>query len=49
MVLAALLSSFSFDLTDKPVAWNASAVLYPTMGEESTKPELLLKVKAVDL
>ena len=33
--------------TNLPVAWNSSAVSYPTMGEESTKPELLLKVKAL--
>ena len=38
---------FAFEVTDKPIAWNASAVGYPTMGEESEKPELLLKVKAL--
>ena len=47
VVLAELLSTYSFELTDKPVAWNASAVMYPTMGEDSTRPELLLKVKAL--
>ncbi|KAI1793405.1 cytochrome P450 [Ganoderma leucocontextum] len=47
VVLAVLLPKFSFELTDKPIAWNSSAVNYPTMGEESTKPEMLLKVKAL--
>ncbi|RPD59281.1 cytochrome P450 [Lentinus tigrinus ALCF2SS1-7] len=44
IVLSVLLSKFKFELTDKPIAWNASAVTYPTMGEESTKPEMILKV-----
>ncbi|RPD55331.1 cytochrome P450 [Lentinus tigrinus ALCF2SS1-7] len=47
VVLAVLLTSFSFELTDQPVVWNSSAVIYPTMGEESTKPEMLLKVKVL--
>ncbi|KAH9941830.1 cytochrome P450 [Epithele typhae] len=47
IVLSVLLPAFSFELTDKPVAWNSSAVIYPTMGEESSKPELLLMVKAL--
>ncbi len=42
-----LLTAFKFELTDKPVAWNTSAVSYPTMGEESTKPELVLRVQAL--
>ena len=47
VVLSVLLPAFAFEVTDKPIAWNASAVMYPTMGEESEKPELLLKVKAL--
>ncbi|KAI0806688.1 cytochrome P450 [Fomes fomentarius] len=47
VVLAVLLTAFKFELTDKPVAWNNSAVSYPTMGEESTKPELVLRVQAL--
>ena len=47
VVLAVLLPRFAFEVTDKPVAWNSSAVMYPTMGEESTKPELVLKVKTI--
>lgn len=47
VVLAVLIASFKFDLTGKPIAWNNAAVLYPTMGEESTKPEMLLNVTVV--
>ncbi len=43
-MLSVLLMAFKFELTDKPVVWNFSVVEYPTMGESSTEPELLLKV-----
>ena len=39
-----LLTSFTFDLTEKPIVWNVAAVRYPTVGEESTKPEMPLKI-----
>ncbi|RDX47346.1 cytochrome P450 [Lentinus brumalis] len=44
IVLSVLLTAFKFELTDKPIAWNTSGVNYPTMGEENTNPEMLLKV-----
>lgn len=47
VVLAVLLPKFSFELSDQPITWNSSAVNYPTMGEENSKPEMLLKVKAL--
>ncbi|KAH9931654.1 cytochrome P450 [Epithele typhae] len=47
VILATLLPVFSFALTDKEVTWNASAVLYPTMGYDSDKPEMRLFVKAI--
>ncbi|OSD02190.1 cytochrome P450 [Trametes coccinea BRFM310] len=47
VVLSLLISSFKFEMTDKPIVWKTSAVSFPTMGEESTKPELLLKVTRV--
>ena len=47
VVLVVLLPRFSFELTDKPITLNSSAVNYPTMGEESSKPELLLRVRAL--
>ena len=47
VVLSVLLPAFKFELTEKPVSWFSSAVSYQTMGEESTKPEMLLKVQAL--
>ena len=43
--LSVLLTRFAFELTDQTITWNSSSVNYPTMGEESTKPEMLLKVR----
>ncbi|KAM5545857.1 hypothetical protein V8D89_000895 [Ganoderma adspersum] len=47
VVLATLLPAFAFELTDQEITWNFSSINYPTMGEESSKPEMLLKVKAL--
>ncbi len=47
VVLATLLPTFAFELTEQEITWNFSAVNYPTMGEESPKPEMLLKVKVL--
>ncbi|KAI0823800.1 cytochrome P450 [Trametes gibbosa] len=47
IVLSVLLSSFKFEPTGRPVYWNTSGVSYPTMSEESDKPEMLLKVTPV--
>ena len=44
IVLSVLLTCFTFNLTDKPIVWNVAAVRYPTVGYESTKPEMPLKV-----
>ena len=47
VLLTILLPAFSFELTDKPIIWNSSAVSYPTMDKDSTRPEMLLKVRAL--
>ncbi|KAI0669375.1 cytochrome P450 [Trametes maxima] len=47
VVLSVLLTAFRFEMTDKPIAWNSSAVAYPTTGEQSAKPEMLLRVVRV--
>ncbi|KAI8989217.1 cytochrome P450 [Trametes punicea] len=44
VVLSLLVSSFKLEMGDKPVVWKTSSVTYPTVGEESTRPELFLKV-----
>ena len=46
IVLAVLLSTFEFELTDKPVFWNQAPVIYPSMSEKG-QPELQLKVKVL--
>ncbi|KAH9832025.1 cytochrome P450 [Rhodofomes roseus] len=44
VVLSVMLPSFTFQLSDKPIVWNVGGVWYPTVGRESNKPELPLKV-----
>ncbi|TFY56029.1 hypothetical protein EVJ58_g7886 [Rhodofomes roseus] len=44
VVLSVLLSKFTFEPSGKPIHWNVGLVYYPTVGEESNKPELPLKV-----
>ncbi|CDO75038.1 hypothetical protein BN946_scf184640.g13 [Trametes cinnabarina] len=44
VILLLLLTRFKFERTEKPIAWNSAAVLYPTTGEEGTNPEMFLKV-----
>lgn len=43
-MLALLLANFSFELSDKPIAWNISGIRFPTVGVNGKKPELPLKV-----
>ncbi|TBU29267.1 hypothetical protein BD311DRAFT_756849 [Dichomitus squalens] len=38
VILFILRSAFFFELTGKPITWDASTANYPTMDEESTKP-----------
>ena len=44
VVLAVLISNFTFELSDKEIVWNNAGVAYPSVGRESKKPELPLKV-----
>lgn len=46
--LSVLLSSFSFELTEKPIVWNVGPVMYPTVGEDSDRPELPLRVTLLE-
>jgi len=45
--LATLLPTFNFGLTDKPTVWKQAQVSYPTMGADSTKPEMIVKMGLV--
>ncbi|KAI0666339.1 cytochrome P450 [Trametes maxima] len=43
-VIFILLQYFKFEPTGKPITWNFAAVQYPTVGRESSAPELPLRV-----
>ncbi|KZT68370.1 cytochrome P450 [Daedalea quercina L-15889] len=44
VVLAVLLSKFTFEMGDQHIVWNVASVWYPSIGRKSTTPELPLKV-----
>ncbi|KAI0657159.1 cytochrome P450 [Cubamyces menziesii] len=46
VVLATLIPAFKFELTDKPISWNAAGVAYPSVGD-SMKPEMPLRVTPI--
>ena len=45
--MAVMLRSFKFLPGEKEVYWNLAPVSYPTVGKESTKAELHLKLEPV--
>ena len=45
VVLSVLLRSFRFYLSDKEVVWNYSAVKFPTVGRDSNKPSMPMKIE----
>lgn len=46
-VLSVLLPTFNFSTSDKPIVWNVATVDYPTVGAESTKPQMPLVIDLV--
>lgn len=44
VVLSVLITHFTFESSGKPIEWNIGGVMYPTVGKESNRPELPLKV-----
>ncbi|KAI0716854.1 cytochrome P450 [Earliella scabrosa] len=44
VVLAVLLSTFKFELTQKPITWNLAGVTYPSVDAHGERPELPMKV-----
>ncbi|KZT65623.1 cytochrome P450 [Daedalea quercina L-15889] len=44
VVLAVLISNFTFELSDKPIEWNVAPVWYPTVGKDDKEPRMPLKV-----
>ncbi|KAI0739058.1 cytochrome P450 [Daedaleopsis nitida] len=47
VILSTLLANFTFGLSDKPIFWNVSAITFPSVGKESEKPEMWLKVAKI--
>ena len=47
-VLVTLLSKFTFAPSDRDVYWNLAAIQYPTVGKNSTRPELPMKVRFME-
>ncbi|TFY56311.1 hypothetical protein EVJ58_g7724 [Rhodofomes roseus] len=48
VLLAMLISHFTFELSEQPVVWNVAAVVYPSVGYTSLDPELPMKVSLYD-
>ncbi|KAM5531524.1 hypothetical protein V8D89_010179 [Ganoderma adspersum] len=44
VILSTLLANFNFELSEKPIVWNVSAITFPSISKESEKPEMWLKV-----
>ncbi|KAI8976691.1 cytochrome P450 [Trametes punicea] len=44
VVLSSLLANFIFELSEKPIHWNVSAITFPSAGKGSLKPEMWLRV-----
>ncbi|KAH9936148.1 cytochrome P450 [Fomitopsis serialis] len=44
VVLAVLLTAFTFELPEKSIVWNVAGVWYPSVDRASAKPEMPLKV-----
>ncbi|KAI0648490.1 cytochrome P450 [Trametes meyenii] len=49
VVLATLIPAFKFELSDKPIYWNPAGVVYPSVSEGSSKPEMPLKVTSIKM
>ncbi|KAI0648471.1 cytochrome P450 [Trametes meyenii] len=49
IVLAMLIPAFKFELSDKTIIWNVAGVVYPSVGKDSPKPEMPLKVTRLAL
>ena len=46
MILAVLVSTFTFEHTEKEIKWNLAGIIYPSVGDDKG-PSLPLKVGLV--
>ncbi|KAH9933818.1 uncharacterized protein B0H18DRAFT_870184, partial [Fomitopsis serialis] len=44
VVLAVLISAFTFESTGKPILWTTADNMFPTVGKDGIRPELPLRV-----
>ncbi|KAH9833165.1 cytochrome P450 monooxygenase [Rhodofomes roseus] len=44
VVLAVMLTTFTFALTDKPILWTSANIMFPTVGRNAIRSELPLRV-----
>ncbi|KAH9933808.1 cytochrome P450 [Fomitopsis serialis] len=44
VVIAVLVSAFTFESTNKPISWATAINMYPAVGKDGIKPELPLRV-----
>lgn len=47
-ILVMLLSRFTFAPSDKDIYWNLAAIQYPTVGKDSPRSQLPMKVGFVE-
>lgn len=47
IVIATLLRSLKFSLTEKEIIWNRGTMPYPTMDKDTTEPSMMLRVDLV--
>lgn len=47
-VLAVMLRSFRFSLSDKEIYWNIAGVNYPTVGKTNEKPAAFLRLERIN-
>ncbi|KAI0676514.1 cytochrome P450 [Trametes maxima] len=45
IMLSELIANFAFEVSDIPVVWNFSGIVYPSISRESTKAELWAKMR----
>ena len=47
VILAVLITNFKFSATGAEIVWNVGGVSYPTIGRETDKPSLPIKIQAL--
>ena len=48
VVLAVLLSTFKFELSDKAIYWNLAPVVYPSIKKDGSEAKMPMKVSLLE-